>query len=88
MRRAERVVRAVTRVEIRPVAVNNQPIRGESGRAAGRVEQNHFAEQNQPSDAPDAWQSTGRCPIETAREETGREQVSSDDDADSEECEQ
>ena len=84
---AERVVRAVTSVEIRPVAVNNQPIRGESGRSVGRVEQNHFAEQNQPSDAPDAWQSTGRCPIETAREETGRE-VSSDEEHDREDCEE
>ena len=80
-------MRAVTRVEIRPVAVNNQPIRGESGRSVGRVEQNQFAEQNQPSDAPDAWQSTGRCPIETAREETGRE-VSSDEEHDREDCEE
>ena len=36
-------------------AVNNQPIWGQSGRAAGEVEQNHSAEQNQPSDAPDTW---------------------------------
>ena len=69
-------------------AVNNQPIGGQSGRAAGEVEQSHSAEQNQPSDAPDTWQSIGRCPIETAREETRREEVSSDEDPDWEECEE
>ena len=36
-----------------------------------RRRENHSAEQNQPSDAPDTWQSTGRCPIETAREKPG-----------------
>ena len=55
-----------------PTCSCQQPAdRGKSGRAAGRVEQNHSAEQNQPSDAPDTWQSTGRCPIETAREKPG-----------------
>ena len=69
-------------------AVNNQPIGGQSGRAAGEVEQSHSAEQNQPSDAPDTWQSIGRSPTETAREETGREEVSSDEEHDWEECEE
>ena len=66
-------------------AVNNQQIRGQCSHAAGEVEQNHYAEQNQPSDAPDIWQSISRSPIKTAREETGHE-VSSDEDTDWEEC--
>ena len=61
---------------------------GESGRSGGEVEQNHSAERNQPSDAPDTWQSIGRSPTETAREETGREEVSSDEEHDWEECEE
>ena len=44
---------------------------GESGRTGGEVEQNHSAERNQPSDAPDTWQSFGRGPTETTREDTG-----------------
>ena len=85
-------------------AVNNQPIGeggvvgwwwgwwwrggGGSGRTGGEVEQNHSAERNQPSDAPDTWQSIGKSPTETAREETGREEVSSDEEHDWEECEE
>ena len=66
-------------------AVNNQQIRGQSTHTAGEVEQNHSSEQNQPSDAPDIWQSISRSPIKTVREETGHE-VSSDEDTDWEEC--
>ena len=61
---------------------------GKSGRTAGEVEENRSAERNQPSDSPDTWQSIGRSPTETAREESGREEVSSDEEHDWEECEE
>ena len=35
---------------------------GESGRTEGEVEQYLSAERNQPSDAPDTWQSIGKSP--------------------------